>query len=138
MTLLPSGLPKVIQDDEPIARFLTQSSQFSRTRADPSAFLPRKSDKETSVSRHGREPIETLKSLGRAAAGERKLYGAVIITAQDVRGASLQIASDEPPDRHAVISGWPWLDNDPQQQKALQKERALLLVSAAGVPVLFS
>jgi hypothetical protein len=139
MTPLPSGLPETIQGDEQIARFLTQSDQFSKEKmcVFPNAFLPGKRDRETSVSRHGREPIETLQSLGLKAAGERKLYGAAIITGQDVRNASLQVTPDEPPERHAVIRGWPWLENDPQEQKAQQKERALKLAGAAGAPVFF-
>jgi hypothetical protein len=137
MTSLPSGLPETLQDGEPVARFLTQSGHFSKTSVDPGAFLPGKRDRETSVSRHGREPIEALRSLGLAAAGERKLYGAAIVTGRNVREASLQITPDEPPERHAVIRGWPWLENDLQLQKAQQKERAIILASAAGTPVLF-
>jgi len=139
MAPLLSGLPDTIQDDEPIARFLTQSGHFSKTSVDPSAFLPSKRGKETSVSRHGREPLGFLQSLGLAAvaASDRKLYGAAVILGRDVRQASLEIQSDEPPERHAVIRGWPWLENDPQSQKAQQKERAIILASAAGTPVLF-
>jgi hypothetical protein len=135
--LLPSGLPDIIQESEPIARFLTQSGHFSKTSVDPSAFLPGRRDKGTSVSRHGREPIETLRVLGLAAAGARKLHGAAIITGRVVRNAALEITPDEPPERHAVIRGWPWAENDPQLQKAQQKERAIKLASAGGKPVLF-
>ena len=39
--------------------------------------------------------------------------------------------ADEPPARHAAIRGWPWLDDDPELQKAQQKERALLVASKA-------
>lgn len=135
--MLPSGLPEVIEDDEDIARFLTQSSHFKRDRVNPSAFIPGKRDRETSVSRHGRTPIAALCSLGRAAAGQRKLYGAAMIKAADVSSAELSIAADEPPDRHAVIKGWLWLGNDPALEKAQQKERALILASMAGPPLLF-
>jgi hypothetical protein len=140
MAGLPSGLPDTIQDDEPIARFLTQSSHFSTKNVDPSAFLPGKRDRETSVSRHGREPLESLQSLGLAVveASDRKLHGAAIILGRDIHQASLGIKPDEPPERHAVIQGWPWLENDPRSQKAQQKERAIILASAAGAPVLFS
>ena len=139
MTNLPSGLPETIQDNEPIARFLTQSNYFKKDRIDPSAFLPSPRDKETSVSRHDREPIQALKSLGAtvANASNRTLYGAAIISGKDVLRASLQITADEPPDRHAVIRGWFWSDSDPRQQKALQKEKALILAGAAGAPILF-
>jgi hypothetical protein len=138
MALPLSGLPETVADGEDIARFLTQSSHFTKRQVDPSAFLPSRKDRGTSVSRHGREPLATMCSLGFAAAGDRKLYGAAIIKARDVRGALLEITSHEPPKRHAVICGWPWDENDPVQQKAQQKERALVLVGAAGEPLLFN
>ena len=137
MTLLSSGLPDRIGDDEDLARFLTQRGHFTKQRVDPSAFLPSKKDRETSVSRHGREPLDSLRALGLDAAGGRTLYGAAIFKARDVGVASLQIVPDEPPPRHAVIRGWPWIDGDPEEQKARQKALALVLTSAAGEPLLF-
>ena len=140
MTLPLSGLPEAVGDDEPIARFLTQSGHFSKQQqlVSPSVFLPGNRDRETSVSRHGSEPLDVLRPLGIAAAGERKLYGAAIFKASDVRSAHLEIASSEPPERHAVIRDWPWNDSDLEDQKAKQKERALVLASAAGAPLLFN
>jgi len=138
MTPLASGLPDQVRDDEDIARFLTQSGHFSKSKVDPSAFLPGRKDKETSVARHGREPTAALRSLGTAAANGRNLYGAAMIKGRDVRRASLEVLPDEPPERHAVIRGWPWIDGDPQLQKAQQKERAIVLADAAGEPLLFS
>jgi hypothetical protein len=49
----------------------------------------------------------------------------------------LNVVADEPPPRHAVIRGWPVIDNDPDLQKARHKEKALILASAAGPPLLF-
>ncbi|MBK8305010.1 MAG: hypothetical protein IPK98_17100 [Chloracidobacterium sp.] len=69
-------------------------------------------------------------------ATERKLYGAAILAAAEIRATNLEIISDEPPDRHAAIRAWPWIENDPEEQKAQQKERAILLASAAGPPFL--
>lgn len=138
MNGLPSGLPEIVEDDEDIARFLTQRSHFTRQHVDPSAFLPTKKSHESSVSRHGREPIERLREIGLAAAGSRKLYGAAMIKARDVRFARLEIVAKEPPECHAAIRGWPWIEQDPEEQKARQKERALALVNAAGEPLLFN
>lgn len=87
MSGLASGLPEIVGDDEDIARFLTQSSHFSTTTAKPNAFLPSPRDRETSVSRHGRNPAAELWALGEAAAGQRKLYGAAILKARDIRSA---------------------------------------------------
>lgn len=136
MVYLPSGLPDAIADDEDLARFLTQRNQFSSIIVKPAAFLPSPRDRETSVSRHGLKPSAGLWKLGASAAGERTLYGAAMFKARDVRSAKLKVSADEPPERHAVIRQWPWIENDLDEQKAQQKERALLLASAAGKPFL--
>jgi hypothetical protein len=133
MATLPSGLPDLVADEEDLARFLTQSSHFNALMAKPAAFLPSPKDRETSVSRHGREPLESLWVLGIVAAKDRKLYGAAIFKARAVRAAQLEVRADEPPPRHAVIHGWPWIENDPEFQKAEQKERAALLASEAAL-----
>lgn len=125
---MPSGLPEQIDDGEDIARFLTQSSHFTSDQVKPAAFLPSSRDQETSVSRHGKDPVERLKTLGKLAASERALYGAALLKAIGVRGSSLSVSADEPPDYHAVIRNWP-VDDDPALQKAKQKELALQLAS---------
>ncbi|MGH9687694.1 MAG: hypothetical protein ACRD5K_11445 [Candidatus Acidiferrales bacterium] len=61
-----------------------------------------------------------------------------MIKARDVRFARLEIVAKEPPECHAAIRGWPWIEQDPEEQKARQKERALALVNAAGEPLLFN
>ena len=38
--MLPSGLPEHVDDEEEVARFLTQSSQFNATMVKPAALLP--------------------------------------------------------------------------------------------------
>jgi hypothetical protein len=134
--MLPSGLREWVDDDEDLARFLVQSSHFNSTSVKPSAFLPSPKDRETSVSRHGPEPLERLWACGLVAAGGRGLYGAAIVKTASVRAAQLEVSPDEPPERHAVIRGWPWHESDPELQKAQQKQRALLLASAAGAPIL--
>jgi len=133
---LPSGLPEEIADDEDLARFLTSSRQFNSTIVSPAAFLPSPKSQETSVSRHGSEPSKRLWKIGTEAAGERSLHGAAIFKARDVRAAKLEVFADEPPPRHAAIRQWPFLENDPDEQKAQQKEQALMLASAAGKPFL--
>lgn len=137
MATLPSGLPDHVGDDEGLARFLTQSGQFNALMAKPAAFLPREKDRETSVSRHGREPLARLWNIGLVAAGTRTLYGAAMFKAFDVRKAvPLEVVSKEPPERHAAIRGWPWIANDPELQKAQQKELAIVIASAAGTPLM--
>jgi hypothetical protein len=130
--MLASGLPDIVADDEDLARFLTSSGSFSARGVKPAVFLPSVHDRETSVFRHGSEPRETLWAIGseQAAAG-RTLHGAAIVKTCDVRAALLKVTADEPPPRHAVIRGWPYIDNDPELQKAQQKELALSIASKA-------
>jgi hypothetical protein len=136
MEFLPSGLPDQVADDEDLARFLVQSNQFNETVVKPAAFLPNPKKRETSISRHGAEPAQRLWEIGLVAAGTRSLYGAAILKAWAVREASLDVFSDEPPPRHGAIRRWPWIDDDPELQRAQQKERALALASASGKPLL--
>jgi hypothetical protein len=131
MAALPSGLPESVGDDEDLARFVFSSSQYNALMAKPAAFLPNPKDRETSVFRHGREPREVLWQIGREhATRERTLHGAAVVTAHSVRTALLDVIASEPPARHAAIVGWPWHD-DPDMQKAQQKERAILLAQVA-------
>jgi len=101
--------------------------------AKPSAFLPSRKDRETSISRHGADPVEALWAIGRIAAGTRPLYGAAIFKALAIKTARLDVTADEPPPRHAVIHGWPWIENDPELQKAKQLEAASVLASQSAL-----
>ncbi len=134
--MLPSGLAETVADEEDLARFLTQSSHFGTEVVKPAALLPSPKSRETSVSRHGRSPLNVLWAIGLEAAGTRRLYGAAIFKAAAVRAALLTVEPKEPPARHAAILGWPWMETDPDLQRAKQRELALLIVSAAGAPVL--
>ncbi len=141
--MLQSGLPDKVQDSEDIARFLLQKSQYNTTMVKGAAFLPcyRSEDEkrmETSVSRHGAKPIEELLNLGKSVsiASNRQLYGAGILSAEEIRSTLLEVISDELPLRHAVIIHWP-LDDDPEEQKAKLKKIANELACKAG-KLLFS
>jgi hypothetical protein len=129
--MLASGLPELVADNEDLARFLTSSNQFSTQMVKPAAFLPSLRDRETSVFRHGGEPPETLWAIGDAHLP--RFHGAAIIKAHEVRATLLDVIADEPPERHAAIIGWPWLDDDPIEQKAWQKERAVQIASKAAL-----
>lgn len=134
--MLPSGLPDTVGDGEDLARFLTQSSQYSSNGVKPGAFLPHPQTQDASVSRHGAAPLDTLRQLGIAAANGRALHGAAIIKAGIVRRVGLTVDSDEPPQRHALIHSWPRVPSDPELQKAKQRDLALTLASEAGFAVL--
>jgi hypothetical protein len=120
--MLPSGLPDEIADDEDLARFITSSSQFNSLMAKPAAFLPNPKHKNTSVFRHVPD-WHGLKSLWDAvSSSERSLHAVAVFRAEAVRAAQLDVCPEEPPERHANIVGWPWLPQDPELQKARQKE----------------
>ncbi len=100
--------------------------------AKPVAFLPAPKDRETSVFRQVTQPPAALWAIGdEYVAGNRTVHGAAIVKARDVRAAGLGVFPEEPPPRHAAISGWPWLENDLELQKAKQKELAALVASKA-------
>jgi len=131
--MLPSGLPEEVADSEPLARFLTSSGHFNAQMAKPSAFLPSPQDQETSVFRHGAVPEADLWAIGDIhVAGNRRIHGAAIVKASDVRAVALSVIAHEPPPRHAAIRDWP-LDSDPALQKAKQKKHAALVASKAAL-----
>ncbi len=134
---LPSGLPEHVGDGEDLARFLTSSGHYNATMARPTAFMPNPKNGETSVFRHGAEPLDVLKAIAQAEVGEdRRIHGAAIVRAGAVREAELEVLGKEPPPRHADIVGWPWSKDDPDFGKAQQKELAALIAQKANRPPL--
>lgn len=135
---LPSGLPEQVADEEDLARFLTSSGHLRASAVRPAAFLPNPKDGETSVFRHGATPLADLQTIGKTVAGEdRRIHGAAIVKAKVVREAKLEVRSHEPPPRHANITDWPWMRDDPDFGKAEQKGMAALLAQKAGEPLRF-
>ncbi len=136
--ILPSGLPERVADDEDLARFLTSSGHYNASAARPAAFMPNPKNGETSVFRHGAEPLEQLKSVAQAEVGaDRHIHGASIVKVSVIREAQLEVRAKEPPPRHADIIGWPWSKDDPDFGKAQQKELATLIAQKAGSPLRF-
>jgi len=129
--MFPSGLPDVISDDEDLARFLTSSRQYSKNGARHVVFLPSQKTRETSVFRHSGNPPDELWSIFANDVKGPSLHGAAIVKARDVKVAELDVIASEPPHRHAAITGWPWIEDDPALQKAQQKERAMQIASSA-------
>ena len=101
--------------------------------------MPNPRNGETSVFRHGAEPLEELKAIAQAEVGaDRRIHGAAIVKAGVVREAQLEVRAKEPPPRHADIIGWKWSMEDPGFGKAEQKELAALIAQKAGLPLRFS
>jgi hypothetical protein len=135
--ILPSGLPAEIADEEDLARFLTSSGHYNASMVKPSAFLPNPHNRETSVFRHGAEPLEELQLIAQKEVGEqRHIHGAAIVKALVIREVELEVRAKEPPPRHADIIDWPWTKEDPDLNKAKQKELAALIAQKANRPPL--
>jgi hypothetical protein len=131
MATLPSGLPEVIADSEDLSRFLTQSSHFNSVMAKPAAFLPNPKYRNTSVFRCGADPERIRQIWQETTDGQRSLKAAAVFTAMEATKASLSVVASEPPPAHANLEGWPWLDSDPELQKAKQVELAAQLAQAS-------
>jgi hypothetical protein len=124
MATLPSGLPDVVADAEDLTRFITQSNHFNKTMAKPAAFLPNPKCRNTSVYRCGPD-VEIIRRIWQKNnLSGRPLKAAATCKTANVRAAELDVIAKEPPDAHANIENWPWLDNDPELQKAKQLEKA--------------
>lgn len=138
--MLDSGLPEWVADEESLARFLTQSDQFGKSKQTPPsliakapAFMPYPKYKNTSVFRKERDipPLKEIWDAGNAAG--RTLKAVAFLKAGEVRQARLEVGPEEPPPAHANIEGWPWFENDPRMQKSEQIELASQLAAAADV-----
>jgi hypothetical protein len=130
--MLASGLPEHVANEEPLARFLTSDSQFNSQMVKPSGFMPGPKDGNTSVFRQAAEPALALwDTADRELGAERRAKSAALLTAGSVRRARLEVIASEPPPRHADITQWPEIANDPEATKAQRKELALLLVQAS-------
>jgi len=130
MAILSSGLPDFVEDDEDIARFLTQSNQFNSFGAKPSSFLPNPKYKNTSVFRDVVDPSVLRNVWEATSTGNRSLKGAAVCKAAAVRVCRLDVQPEEPPPKHANIVGWPWIESDLELQKAQQLELAVQLASS--------
>jgi hypothetical protein len=135
---LPSGLPEQVADAEDVARFLTSSGHFNSSAVKPAAFMPNPKNGETSVFRHGAEPLTDLIAIGdKEVGGNRPVHGAAIIKAGAIRKTSLELRAGEPPPLHADIVDWPWKLEDPEFGKAEKKLQAAQLAQEAGSPIRF-
>ena len=121
---LLSGLPEYVGDAESLARFLPQSNLFNTFGAKPAAFLPNPKYRNTSVFRLGNDPDCLRKTWSENDKSGRLVKGAAICKAKEVRAGRLDVIAEEPPPAHANIEGWPWMENDPELQKAQQLELA--------------
>lgn len=130
MTALLSGLPEQVDDQEELSRFLTQSNQYGANGAKAAAFLPNPRHRNTSVFR-GPDLVTLRRTFEAARTDGRKAKAVAVMRAQAVRGAGLDVVASEPPPAHANIEGWPWIEGDPDFQKAQQLELAVRMAAAS-------
>lgn len=130
MPPLPSGLPDIISEEEPLARFLPSKNYFNSVGPKGAAFLPNPKHRNTSVFRIGNDPERLRQTWSATSTGDRSLKGAAIFRAIAVRRIGLMVVALEPPPAHANIEGWPW-DSDPALQKGRQLELANQIAASA-------
>ena len=154
---VPAKEPALVANGEPLSRFLVSSKCLNRTdpkkpRLTPFAFIPQREIK-FSVFRIRDWSLTELRAKGVEIADRREqrakelaladgrdypdskrsihLYGAGIVSGQDVRDSGLDVKPDEPPQKHAIIVGWPPLVGNNRQDEAVQMLYALKLLSRA-------
>lgn len=124
----PQNVPPV-DDEEQLARYITQSGQFRKSNGTVKGdlFMPHPHT-ELSVTRHKDATEEEIWSAGKEVAAKRgKLYGRADILCSHCKIESLTVSakplSHNP--NHADIEGWP-------ESKADKKLLAQKLAEAAG------
>jgi hypothetical protein len=127
--MLPSGLSEIVDDDEPLLRFLTHRNHFAAHRVKAEAYFPARADNKTSVFRQGAVPRVEVWLLADQNLGERHVRAVAMCRAISVRKADLRVEPDEPPPRHANLSGWPAPGD--AMDKAKLKEIAAALAESA-------
>ena len=132
MNILPSGLPDHVDDAEEIARLISFSNQVAASGCiKPSAFMPNPKTMDKSVFRYGATNLPAIWQAAKTHLPSSPIHGVAICLAKSVREAQLEVDASEPPDRHANIVNWPCLGTDPEADKAIWKERALVIASKA-------
>jgi hypothetical protein len=124
-------LPAAVGDDEPLASYVLESNKFKQDGIDHRQLMP--------SNKYGNASVFRTKGLGfaeAAAIGHKEvavprqkpgILGWAEVFAKVVRAAlPLTVDRDEPPERHALIQGWP-------QQREQQRTLALLLATKATV-----
>lgn len=124
----------LVDPSENISRFILQKKFWYRV-ADPpvksrvkyAVFLPNPTNGETSVFRTSKMSDEKIWDIGDREISKKRgkpMLGRADITASIVISRNLQIIPNEPPERHANITGWP-------DEKSKQKMIALELAAEA-------
>ena len=108
---LRTSLPPDPTPDEVATRYLHQEGHFAASsgRVKPRAFHPAREDHKTSVFRIAglsERKVWLLGDLRVTAALKRKILARADVLVTHVQSVGLQVQPDEPPPRHANITGW--------------------------------
>jgi hypothetical protein len=124
---------KPIADTELLTRYITDQEYLTPNsdRVHWRAFRPRPSDKELSIARIGALTVPEIWQLGDQLAGQpsnrtvcgRADLGPTEVRAVKTNGHSLDAIPDDPPERHAIIVGWP--DDSNARKTAMMQLRAI-------------
>jgi len=117
--------------NESVARYILSKSHFSReeARVKHAAFMP-PGNLRASVYRVSGLDADTIWMIGTEHVAQprgRRLYGRGQLTVQAVVDTGLAVEPEEPPERHAVIIGWP-ADKDRQMELAQELAAAAQLI----------
>lgn len=108
---LPTSLPSDPAADEVTTRYLNQEGHFvpSTGRVKPRAFHPARNDHKTSVFRISglsERQIWLIGDIYVEAVVGRKILARAEVSVAHVHSLELRVEPDEPPPRHANITGW--------------------------------
>ncbi len=126
----------LVEPDEQLSRFLLDKGHFTPDYVKFRAFLPPRGAIILSVLRTDDLAEEEIWGLGEehVAAGTRTIFAradflCAVLAEINAGDYSLSAVPDEPPARHANVTGWP-----PIEQKELQKQLAQQMAARCGRP----
>lgn len=113
---------------EPLARFLTSSGQFAKTKGSIKRAGVMPKNWQTSVFRIGGLRDDAVLAVGKREVGEsRTVHGWGVFEARSVLSVGLHLQPDDVPPRHANIVGWP------QEKDAVIEKAQDLCALAVGL-----
>lgn len=123
-----ASLPDTIEAHERLARFIYSKRHFKKSTltVEAAAFMPEPSTGESSVFRIDGCQAAAIWEAGRQIGrdSQRTLRARADLSAGTVTEAELRVEPRRPPERHAVIIGWP-------DHKDARMSRAQVLAAAA-------
>lgn len=132
------ALPAVVGDDEQVVSYVLEESKFKHDGIDHRQLMPSRRYHNTSVFRTDGQELQEIANQGHNMVALPRpkpgILGWATLAARDIRITQpLTIRSDEPPDRHALIEGWPAGVQD-QRAAAMRLASKAVVVRRSTVP----